>query len=132
VPQKNCANRHLSRYELFNAMNQPRRIFFAVTGGALLTGALLVPLSSQGQSDLLPPPNLLQPAQPARPAAPALPAAQPAPQDRAADDTAVATLIAEVVQQQAKLAENQKLIDEKLALIAENLRIARIYVSRAK
>jgi hypothetical protein len=121
-------------------MKQPRRILFAVTGGALLAGALLAPVSSHGQSDLLPPPNLLAPAQPAkaqgvagqpaRPqtAAPAAALANPA----AADEAAVATLLAEVVQQQAKLAENQKTIDEKLAVVAENLRIARIYVSRAK
>jgi hypothetical protein len=39
---------------------------------------------------------------------------------------------AEVLQQHAQILANQKLIDEKLAVIAENLRIARIYVSRAK
>jgi hypothetical protein len=107
-------------------MKQPRRILAAAAGGALLVGALLVPSSSQGQSDLLPPPNTLAPAKtPAAPAAVAVP-------DRDNDDTAIAALVAEVIQQQAKLAENQKLIDEKLAVIAENLRIARIYVSRAK
>jgi hypothetical protein len=111
-------------------MKQPRRNLFAVIGGALLSSALISPLASQGQSDLLPPPNVLAPATvPAvRPAAPAAPLGA----DRASDDAAMATVLAEVIQQQAKLAENQKQIDEKLAIVAENLRIARIYVSRAK
>lgn len=114
-------------------MKQPRRILFAVTGGALVLCAL-VPSASQAQSDLLPPPNTLAPA--TKPAPAAAPKASAAPvafaPDRGAEDAAVATLLAVVVEQQTKLAENQKLIDDKLALIAENLRIARIYVSRAK
>jgi hypothetical protein len=115
-------------------MKQPRRTLFAVAGCALLTGALLVPESSHGQSDLLPPPNLLAPAQAAPATRPvgAAPVAPAVAAERAADDAAVAALVAEVVQQQAKIVENQKLIDDKLAVIAENLRLARIYVSRAK
>jgi hypothetical protein len=133
MPQNNYANRHLFRYEPKEAMKQPRRILFAAAGGALLIGALLLPQSSSGQSDLLPPPNTLAPAQPVRPAAPVPRNAAPVPGlGGGLDDTAIASLVAEVVEQQAKLAENQKVIDEKLAIIAENLRIARIYVSRAK
>jgi hypothetical protein len=82
---------------------------------------------------LLPPPNTLAPAvRPGPAAAPKASAAPVAFVDRTADDAAVAALLAEVIQQQAKLTENQKLIDDKLAIVAENLRIARIYVSRAK
>ena len=112
------------------AMKQPRRILAATAGSALLASALFVPATSFGQSDLLPPPNTLAPARPAAPVVPVAPAApRLAPSD---DEVAVAALSAEVLQQQAKLAENQKAIDEKLAVIAENLRIARIYVSRVK
>lgn len=46
------------------------------------------------------------------------------------DEQAIAALIAEIAQQQAKITANQKAADEKLAAIAENLRIAKIYVSR--
>lgn len=46
------------------------------------------------------------------------------------EQRAFAALVAEIAQQQAQIAENQKQIDEKLAIIAENLRVARIYVSR--
>jgi hypothetical protein len=41
-----------------------------------------------------------------------------------------AALVAEVAQQQAKLVDNQKQVEEKLNTIAESLRIAKIYVSR--
>jgi hypothetical protein len=108
-------------------MKQPRRIACVLASGALLVCALVQPPAAQAQSDLLPPPNTLAPA-----AAPKASAAPVAFVDRTADDAAVAALLAEVIQQQAKLTENQKVIDEKLAIIAENLRIARIYVSRAK
>lgn len=106
-------------------MKQPGSVLFASLGAALLSGALLLPSQSSGQSgqpDILPAPKTLAPpaAAPARPA--------PAP----AEDPATLTLAAEVLQQQVKIVENQKLIDEKLAIIAENLRVARIYVSRAK
>jgi hypothetical protein len=46
------------------------------------------------------------------------------------DAQAVAALAAEIAKQQAVILENQKVIDAKLAVIAENLRIAKIYVSR--
>jgi hypothetical protein len=50
-----------------------------------------------------------------------------APADEA---QAIAQVATEIAKQQALIVENQKLIDAKLAVIAENLRIARIYVSR--
>ena len=43
----------------------------------------------------------------------------------------IAQLIAEVAQQQTQIVANQKLIDDKLTAIAENLRLAKIFVSRA-
>lgn len=42
----------------------------------------------------------------------------------------VLVLIKEVQGQQALIAENQAKIDEKLALVAEAIRVARIYSSR--
>ena len=46
------------------------------------------------------------------------------------DEQAMAQLIAEIAAQQAKLAENQQVIDQKIATIEENMRLARIFVSR--
>jgi hypothetical protein len=46
------------------------------------------------------------------------------------DEAALAALLAEVAAQQALLAENQTKIDEKIAVIAEDVRIARIFVAR--
>ena len=46
------------------------------------------------------------------------------------DEQAIAQLIAEIAAQQAKLAANQQVIDQKLATIEENMRLARIFVSR--
>lgn len=40
------------------------------------------------------------------------------------------TLLTEITSQQTVIAENQLKIDERLAAIAEELRIARIYVAR--
>lgn len=42
----------------------------------------------------------------------------------------LAALVTEIAQQQVKIVENQKQLDEKLAVVAENLRVAKIYVSR--
>lgn len=50
----------------------------------------------------------------------------------AGDDPMVAALVNEVTVQQATLADNQAKIDAKLAAIAENIRLARIYVGRGK
>ena len=47
-----------------------------------------------------------------------------------ADEPAVNALLTEITVQQAVLAENQTKIDARLATIAENVRIARIFVSR--
>jgi hypothetical protein len=46
------------------------------------------------------------------------------------DEQAIAQLVAEIATQQAKLAANQQIIDQKLAAIEENVRLARIFVSR--
>jgi hypothetical protein len=51
-------------------------------------------------------------------------------QAAANDQQQLAALVTEIAQQQAKLVENQKQLDEKLAAVAENLRVAKIYVSR--
>lgn len=47
-----------------------------------------------------------------------------------ADDSALTALLNDVTAQQATLADNQTKIDAKLATIGENLRLARIFVSR--
>jgi len=47
------------------------------------------------------------------------------------DDAQLDLLIKEVGEQQELIAKNQAAMDAKLAVIAEDLRIARIYVSRA-
>ena len=46
------------------------------------------------------------------------------------DDPALTALLKDVTAQQAVVADNQVKIDAKLAAIAENLRLARIYVGR--
>lgn len=74
-------------------------MFLALTGGAALIGALLLPQPSSGQA----------------PAAP---------------DAAIAQLITEVAAQQTTILENQNQIDEKLAAIGEDVRVARIFVGR--
>jgi hypothetical protein len=48
------------------------------------------------------------------------------------DDAAVATLLNDVAVQQAAIIDNQTKIDAKLAMIAENIRLARIFASRGK
>lgn len=48
----------------------------------------------------------------------------------AVDDGGLAGLITELIAQQAVLTENQTKIEAKVAVIAEDLRIARIYVAR--
>ncbi len=45
---------------------------------------------------------------------------------------ALALLVTEIAEQQAKIAANQIMIDEKIAAVAENLRVAKIFISRAK
>ena len=58
-------------------------------------------------------------------------AAEPA-KDLERDQQQVAALAKEVQAQQVTIADNQKKIDEKLAVIAEALRQARIYSTRAR
>jgi hypothetical protein len=48
-----------------------------------------------------------------------------------ADDALYTPVITEVVKQQAQIIDNQTKIDEALAVITEDLRIARIYASRS-
>ncbi len=45
-------------------------------------------------------------------------------------DTAVTAVIEEIQTQQKAIAENQGKIDEKLAAIAEEIRLARLFVAR--
>ena len=47
------------------------------------------------------------------------------------DEQAIAQLVAEIAGQQAKIAANQQAMDQKIASIEENMRLARIFVSRA-
>ena len=47
-----------------------------------------------------------------------------------AEDPLLAPLVAEIVQQQAAIEDNQTKVEEKLAAIAEDIRVARIYVGR--
>ena len=48
----------------------------------------------------------------------------------AGDEQAIAQIVTEIAGQHDKLAANQQAIDLKVAAIEENLRLARIYVSR--
>ena len=46
------------------------------------------------------------------------------------DDQALVQLVKEIAEQHTKIVTNQQAIDLKVAAIEENLRVARIYVSR--
>lgn len=46
------------------------------------------------------------------------------------EDAALAAMLTEIAAQQNAIADNQTKIDEKFAAIAENVRVARIFVSR--
>jgi hypothetical protein len=46
------------------------------------------------------------------------------------DDQVLAQLVAEVNAQQAKIVANQLAMDEKIATIAENVRLARLFAAR--
>ena len=59
---------------------------------------------------------------------PLLPAVEPVP--TAAEQERILVVIKEIQTQQATIAENQAKIDEKLAAVAEAIRVARIYSSR--
>lgn len=48
-----------------------------------------------------------------------------------ADDALYAPLVTEVVKQQALIVQNHAKMDEKLGVIAEELRLARIFAARA-
>ncbi|HEX8311014.1 MAG TPA: hypothetical protein VF614_06845 [Chthoniobacteraceae bacterium] len=47
-----------------------------------------------------------------------------------ATDRATEALLVELTAQQTQLAQNQTAIDQKIATVAENVRVARIFVSR--
>ena len=51
-------------------------------------------------------------------------------QSPAIGDAALTQLLTELAAQQASLADNHAKIDEKLAVIAEDVRVARIFVGR--
>jgi hypothetical protein len=46
------------------------------------------------------------------------------------DEPAVMAVIAELAAQQEKMSANQQVLEQKLAVVEENLRLARIFVSR--
>ena len=48
----------------------------------------------------------------------------------AGDEQIIAQLVTEIAEQHNKIATNQQAIDAKVAVVAEHLRVARIYVSR--
>ena len=48
----------------------------------------------------------------------------------AGDEPIIAQLVTEIAEQHSKIATNQQAIDAKVAVVAEHLRVARIYVSR--
>lgn len=50
----------------------------------------------------------------------------------AGDEAALAALVGAVTAQQVVLAENQAKIDARIASLAENIRIARIYAGRSR
>jgi hypothetical protein len=122
---------HCSRRALFSlimaAMKKPMHPCLALFGAALFAGAMASPPSSHAQA----PNPAAVPAAPLPTPVPAPAPAAPVPAAAAdADQVAIAKLVAEIAAQQAKIVENQRLIDANLATITENLRIARIYVSR--
>jgi len=59
---------------------------------------------------------------------PLLPAVEPVPTE--AEQQQILALIKEIQTQQAAIAENRAKVDEKLAAVAEAIRVARIYSSR--
>ena len=48
----------------------------------------------------------------------------------AGDELAIAQLVTDIAEQHTRIATNQQAIDLKVAEVAEQLRVARIYVSR--
>ena len=57
-------------------------------------------------------------------------AQSPAPPAASPEQKQIEILINAIQQQQTRIAENQARIDEKLALVVETVRVARIYSSR--
>jgi hypothetical protein len=57
-------------------------------------------------------------------------AQSPAPPPASPEQKQIEILINAIQQQQTRIAENQAKIDEKLAIVVETVRVARIYSSR--
>ena len=116
-------------------MKKPRAFFalalgVAVFGLPAISGAQApLPIASPNRTPAvqLVPPNVPPPGHAPVAARPPVAAAAPAADE---EKQAMFALIAEIAAQQALMAEQQQVIDAKLTVIAENLRIARIYVSR--
>ena len=79
---------------------KPKPLLLALLGAGLLAAGLTLPNDSQGQ-------------------------AAPATGDRTTE-----ALLMEIGAQQAAIQRNQAAMDAKLAAMSENIRLARIYVSR--
>jgi hypothetical protein len=96
---------------------KPKSIVLTLAGCAVLAGAAFIPLESVGQApvDQVP-----------AGAAPAAPASQPNP-----DEARIQQLLEEIAGQQKALADNQTKLDEKVAAVAEEVRVARIFAGRA-
>ena len=111
-------------------MKKPKHLRLALLGAAFFAGGMALPALAQAPA----PAPARNPAAPAGPlATPSLAPVPVAPAPAAApdpDQAAVVQLVAEIAAQQAKIVENQKQIDARLATVKESLRIARIYVSR--
>ena len=60
----------------------------------------------------------------------ALSSPTPSPGQAPGDEQAIAQLVTEIAAQHARIVANQQVIDQKLAAIEENMRLARIFVSR--
>lgn len=92
-------------------------ILFALASGMALAMFFGTPNSSTGQTA----------------AAPAVTTAAPAAPTTATttDDPAITAIVTAIAAQQATIADNQTKLDQKLAAVAEDLRVARIFVGRA-
>jgi hypothetical protein len=106
-------------------MKKPRALHIAAAlSAALIAGVLGLPRAGQAETPLATSP------QPALAVPPNAGAANAAAAAQAEENKAILALAVEVAKQQSEIIANQQTIDAKLAAIAENLRVARIYASR--
>ncbi len=108
-------------------MKKPRALRIAAAlSAALFAGTLGLPRAGQAETPLAtsPQPALAVPPHPAAPVVNAAAAAQ------AEENKELLALAVAIAKQQSEIIANQQTIDAKLAAVAENLRIARIYASR--